>query len=213
MCTGAEAEGIVVRGPAEGSESQERAKLGMWIFLGTEVLFFAGLFLLYAAYRSRYGADFRAAAGHMHVFQGSVNTLVLLTSSATMALGVSALQRGDIRASVRFQLTTVALGCAFLAVKYTEWGSAILDGFYPGSPELEGQAHGVVLFCSLYFIMTGLHAAHVIVGVGLIASTAGLTLNGRLGAENGVLLENTGLFWHLVDAVWIYLWPLFYLIH
>ncbi len=200
------------RHAAERRAAHGRAKLGMWVFLVTEVVFFAGLFLLYAAYRTRYPADFAAAARHLHPAEGAANTLVLLTSSATMALGVSALQRGRVRPCVRFLAATLALGAVFLAVKSGEWSALIDAGFYPGSPDLAGLGHGQVLFCSLYFLMTGLHALHVLAGLALIGTAVALALEGRLGPQRTTLAENAGLFWHLVDGVWIYLWPLLYLV-
>jgi len=193
-------------------ERHARAKFGMWVFLVTEVLFFAGLFLLYAAYRTRYAADFAVAAQHLRPAEGTVNTLILLTSSASIALALSALRLGHQRHSARLQAVTLALGAAFLGVKYWEWSTLIGEGFYPGSVAVAGLPHGQVLFCSLYFMMTGLHALHVMAGLGVIGTPTALTLENRLGPERFTLLENAGLFWHLVDGIWIYLWPLFYLI-
>ncbi len=196
----------------QSRERHARAKFGMWVFLVTEVLFFAGMFLLYAAYRDRYAADFAIAAQRLHPVEGTANTLILLTSSASIALAVSALRMGHVRHSVRLQGVTLVLGAAFLGVKYWEWSGLIAEGFFPGSTAIAALSHGQILFCSLYFMMTGLHALHVMAGLGVIGTATALTLEGRLGPERFTLLENGGLFWHLVDGIWIYLWPLFYLV-
>jgi cytochrome c oxidase subunit 3 len=205
---------VVDAGLAEGrADSYARAKLGMWLFLFSEVLFFAGLFLLYFSYRIEYFQAFhQAASAEMQVLKGTLNTFVLLTSSATMALAVTAMQQGKIRWSVRFQVATLLLGAAFLAIKYLEWKADFVHGFYPGSPGLLDKGHGEILFCSLYFIMTGIHGLHVLVGACAIGTTTARSLNGKITPEDFVGLENTGLFWHLVDVIWIFLWPLLYLI-
>lgn len=199
--------------PDSPAAAYERAKLGMWVFLFSEILFFTGLFLLYVAYRSTYSAAFHhTAAAEMQVFKGTLNTFVLLTSSATMALAITAIQQGKVRWSVRLQLATVGFALAFLVIKYLEWKADFLSGFYPNSPKLLEEGHGAILFCSLYFIMTGIHGLHVVVGMAAILTTAARTLNGRVTPERYVVLENVGLFWHLVDVIWIFLWPLLYLI-
>jgi cytochrome c oxidase subunit 3 len=188
------------------------AKIGMWLFLFTEVLLFGGLFLVYSVYRDAHTTDFHVAAQELSTVIGAINTVILLTSSLTMALSITALQRSNKMRSALLQAATVILGVAFLINKYVEWSEHIHHGFYPGSTELLAKGHGQVLFFGLYYVMTGIHGLHVLIGMGLIASMFVLTLREKISGDDYVKLENTGLFWHLVDIIWIYLFPLFYLI-
>ena len=188
------------------------AKLGMWLFLFTEILLFGGMFLLYAIYRDVHTAEFHEAGTEMNVVIGAVNTIILLTSSLTMALSISAIKKGAKKNSILLQAATVILGIAFLVNKYFEWSDHIHHGFYPNAPELLAMSHGKILFFGLYYVMTGIHALHVIVGIGVIACMVVFTQQGKITSKNPIRLENTGLFWHLVDVIWIYLFPLFYLI-
>ncbi len=188
------------------------AKLGMWLFLFTEVLLFGGMFLIYAEYRQINTADFHAAGREMNVLIGAVNTVILLTSSLTMALAIAAIRKGLTNRSLVLQALTVLLGIAFLVNKYIEWSDHIRKGFYPDSPELLAKSHGEILFFGLYYVMTGIHALHVIIGASAIMFMFVFTLRGRVSGADYVKLENTGLFWHIVDIIWIYLFPLFYLI-
>ena len=170
------------------------------------------MFLLYSIYRATHTADFHEAAKEMSVTIGAVNTIILLTSSLTMALSISALQRAEKIRSLLFQAVTVVLGFAFLVNKYFEWTEHIRHGYYPNSPELLAMSHGKVLYFGLYYVMTGIHGIHVLIGLGVICFTFILTMRGALSSTDFIKLENTGLFWHLVDVIWIYLFPLFYLI-
>jgi cytochrome c oxidase subunit 3 len=188
------------------------AKLGMWLFLFTEILLFGGMFLLYSVYRTVHSADFHDAAKEMSVTIGAINTIILLTSSLTMALSISALQRGEKFRSLLFQAMTVVFGCAFLVNKYFEWTEHIGRGYYPNSPELLAMGHGKTLYFGLYYVMTGIHGLHVLIGMSVICVTFVLTARNSLSSTDYIKLENTGLFWHLVDVIWIYLFPLFYLI-
>lgn len=190
----------------------EGAKMGMWVFLFTEMLLFGGLFLLYSVYRSKYSAEFHASAAELDIVLGTVNTLILLTSSLTMVLSLSALRKGQQGLSSLFQGMTVLLGMIFLVNKYFEWSGHIHQGIYPDSPVLLAMKRGDIIFFSLYFVMTGIHGLHVLIGAGVIAGMAVFTLQRRLGPDNFVMLENAGLYWHFVDIIWIYLFPLFYLI-
>lgn len=188
------------------------SKLGMWLFLFTEILLFGGLFLLYAVYRSMYSTEFHQAAQDLSTTLGAINTLILLTSSLTMALSIAALRRGKRNASVAYQAITVLFGLAFLVNKYFEWSGHIHEGIFPDSPVLLSRSHGEILFYGLYYVMTGLHGIHVVIGMIVIAIMTVFTLRGAVSAENFNKLENAGLYWHLVDVIWIYLFPLFYLI-
>lgn len=188
------------------------SKLGMWLFLFTEILLFGGLFLLYAVYRSLHALEFHTAGKELSVTIGTVNTAILLTSSLTMAVSISYVQKGRKRAAVAFVAVTVLLGALFLLNKYFEWGGHIHHGLYPGSAALLSRSSGEVLFYGLYYVMTGLHGLHVLGGITVLAIMAGLIAKARINAEDYILLENAGLYWHLVDVIWIYLFPLFYLI-
>jgi len=188
------------------------SKLGMWLFLFTEILLFGGLFLLYSVYRSLYSQEFHHAALDLSTTLGAINTFILLTSSLTMALSLAALRQGKRNASVACQAITIVLGLAFLVNKYFEWSGHIHEGIFPDSPALLSRSHGEILFYGLYYVMTGLHGIHVIIGMIVIAIMASLTIRGTVSSEHFNKLENTGLYWHLVDVIWIYLFPLFYLI-
>jgi len=188
------------------------AKLGMWLFLFTEILLFGGMFLLYSIYRTTYTADFHDAAKEMSVTIGAINTVILLTSSLTMVLSIAAIKQGAKARSLVLQAATVILGGVFLLNKYFEWTEHIRHGYYPDSPELLAMGHGKVLYFGLYYVMTGIHGIHVLIGAGIICFTFILTMRGVVTDKDYIKLENTGLFWHLVDVIWIYLFPLFYLI-
>ena len=242
------------------------SKLGMWLFLFTELLLFGGLFLLYAVYRHMHPAEFHSAAAELDTTIGTINTLVLLTSSLTMALSITALQKGNKSLSIGFLLITVVCGVIFMVNKYMEWTTKFHHGIYPNSPALLEHPHGEVLFYGLYFTMTGLHGLHVVIGIVVLTIMifsvarkpmrvhrflplgadawrgARLSLRKDTGemmwesapfegpvnevnitvqyectpdtvspADYGTL-ENCGLYWHLVDLIWIFLFPLFYLI-
>jgi len=187
-------------------------KMGMWFFLFTEILFFGGMFLLYAIYRYKYPQDFHNAAAAESIVLGTVNTFILLTSSLCIALSISAIRRGERFFSSWLQLVTVAMGMAFLVIKYFEWMAKINIGLYPDSPVLLKLQEGEILFFGLYYVMTGLHGLHVLVGCVVISFMIYFTMTGTIVRGNFARLENTGLYWHFVDIVWIYLYPLFYLI-
>lgn len=245
----------------------EGTKIGMWLFLFTEVLLFGGLFIAYAVYRSIYSEAFHAAAANLNVVLGTVNTIFLLTSSLTVVLGIVALQKGKQKLAVRMIGATVIFALGFMVNKYFEWSAKIHHGLYPGSPELLSHEKGEVVFYNLYYTMTGLHGLHVIIGLIVfffvlyfikrrpvvseempfdvlkdIRGGARLAVISEKGDELGtvaelddkvelvdvrltyepavekmdprnvVKLEMAGLYWHLVDVIWIFLFPLFYLI-
>jgi len=187
-------------------------KIGMWLFLFSEILFFGGMFLLYAIYRYKYSLDFHNAAAAENIVLGTVNTAILLTSSLCIALSISAIRRGERFFSSWLQLVTVVMGLAFLVIKYFEWMAKITVGIYPNSPILLKLQEGEILFFGLYYVMTGLHGLHVLVGCVVISFMLYFTLTRTIERNNFARLENTGLYWHFVDIVWIYLYPLFYLI-
>jgi len=188
------------------------AKMGMWIFLLTEVLLFGGMFLLYSVYRYRFFQDFHAAASELNKVLGTLNTLVLLTSSLTIALAITAIRKNQKKLSIVLQGATVFFGLVFLVNKYFEWSEKFHHELYVGSPKLTELGHGQTLFYSLYYVMTGLHGVHVLIGVIVISFILVFTVRGTVHQTDFVKLENTGLYWHLVDIIWIYLFPLFYLV-
>ncbi len=197
---------------AEHHRDYTGAKMGMWLFLFTEMLLFGGMFILYAVYRFEYPVEFHTAAKELDTTLGAVNTLILLTSSLTMALSLVALQKGNKRLSLVLQAITMLLGAAFLGNKYIEWGAKIHHGIYPNAEYLLSLGKGQILFYGLYFIMTGLHGVHVLIGIGVFSFIFYFTISGAVASDNTVKLENAGLYWHLVDIIWVYLFPLFYLI-
>jgi cytochrome c oxidase subunit III len=188
------------------------ARVGMWLFLLSEVLLFGGLFILYSAYRFQNTADFHRASGELDVIFGTLNTLILLTSSLTVAVSIAAVRKGQKRLSAYLLTATLFLGLLFLLDKGIEWGTKIEHGIYPDSPALLARTHGEILFFGLYYVMTGLHGLHVLVGVGLLSVMLVLVLKGKIHSGRYAFLENSGLYWHLVDIIWIFLYPLFYLI-
>jgi cytochrome c oxidase subunit III len=188
------------------------SKLGMWIFIFTELLLFGGLFLVYAVFRAKHEADFHIASYQLNVVIGVINTIVLLISSMTVAMSITALQKGSKKLALRLLALTILLAFVFLVNKYFEWGGKIHHQLYPGSDLVMGLMHGQVLFFSLYYFMTGLHAFHIIVGMVILIVVYFKIKNNKITSDNFVLLENSGLYWHLVDLIWIFLFPLLYLI-
>ncbi|HEX5133555.1 MAG TPA: cytochrome c oxidase subunit 3 [Candidatus Krumholzibacteria bacterium] len=243
------------------------SKFAIWLFLITEVILFGGMFVLYSVYRSEYATDFHHAAEELNTLLGTINTLILLTSSLTMALAIAATHHGNRKLSLTMLAVTVLCGVAFLVIKYFEWGAKIHHGIYPGSEFLLAHPKGEILFFGLYFTMAGVHGIHVLVGVvlltvmflrvanqpnGKVSFVAGHGLGQAEGGRIAIvdkdgktlwtgeeidtsiqridistrywpvkerfrvidfnLLENSGLYWHIVDIVWIFLFPLFYLI-
>jgi cytochrome c oxidase subunit III len=206
---------------------KDSSLLGMWVFIAQEILFFGGMLTCYAVYRNIYYDAFAAGSHHLDVTLGTVNTAVLICSSLTMALGVHASALGKRKATVLFLLLTIVLGSVFLGIKVKEYKDKFEHHLVPGptySPESLRDAHGQPLvegsdiarhseiFFSLYFSLTGLHALHMIIGIPIIAFMAWRAWQGRFGPLYYTPVEITGLYWHFVDIVWIFLFPLLYLI-
>jgi len=188
------------------------AKMGMWLFLFTEVLLFGGMFLVYAVYRYQYPDQFHFAAMELNTTMGTLNTIILLTSSLTVALSIAALQRENKFLSLILLYVTLLFALMFMVIKYFEWTTKISHGISPGSPELLSKPNGQILFFGLYYIMTGLHGLHVLIGMVVITFMIVFITRDKVTPDNYVKLENSGLYWHLVDLIWIFLFPLFYLI-
>jgi len=198
--------------PLEEHYDPTGSRLGMWLFLFTEILLFGGLFLLYSVYRAAHAEEFHVAAGKLSLFFGTLNTVILITSSFTVASSISAIRLGNARLSSILLLVTILFGMVFLFDKYLEWGSEIHHGIFPGSPELLERPSGEVLFFGLYYAMTGLHGLHVFAGVSILSYVLYLVLTDRVDKSRYAWIENSGLYWHLVDIIWIFLFPLLYLI-
>jgi cytochrome c oxidase subunit 3 len=196
----------------ETHQDNTGSKIGMWLFLLSEIILFGGLFLLYSSYRYKNPFDFHLAAWELNRVLGTINTLILITSSLTIALSILFVQKGDRKLSMILLSATIFLGLLFLGIKYVEWTAKIEHGLYPNSPRLLGRSKGEVLFFGLYYSMTGLHGLHVLVGIFVLSVMLVLMMRGKINENRSVPLENTGLYWHLVDIIWIFLFPLFYLI-
>lgn len=194
-------------------KDHEGAKIGMWLFIFTELLLFGGLFIIYAVFRYRNPEAFRLSGEELDVTMGIINTVILLISSMTMAMAVSAIQKRQKGLTLALIGITMLIAVVFMVNKYFEWGAKIDYGFYPGSEKLLELGHGTTLFFGLYYMMTGLHALHIIIGVVFMALVMFQVKREKLNADNFATVENCGLYWHLVDLIWIFLFPLFYLIH
>jgi cytochrome c oxidase subunit III len=190
------------------------AKQGMWCFLVTEVLMFGGLFVAYTIFRGMYPDMFHEAHHELDWRLGALNTIVLITSSLTMVLGVSATQRGEKSRAFKYLLFTLLLAGCFLVVKYFEYSAKFHHGLLPGGFfHNEHLTHPKApLFFSLYFVMTGIHGLHVVIGMGLIAWLMKRTQANEFGPGYYTPVELVGFYWHFVDLVWIYLFPLMYLV-
>jgi cytochrome c oxidase subunit 3 len=196
------------------AQQYEASRLGMWAFLLTEVMFFGGLFVGYTVYRTAYLAGFMAGSAHLDVLLGTVNTVVLIGSSLTMALAVHAAQEGQRQLLGRFLLLTMLLGLVFLGIKGYEYWHKYHESLVPG---LRFSATGphveqVQLFLMFYFVMTGLHALHMVIGLGLLLFLVMCAQRGRFSSVYHTPVEMIGLYWHFVDIVWIFLYPLLYLL-
>jgi cytochrome c oxidase subunit III len=200
----------------EDMEQQfEASTLGMWIFLATEVMFFGGLFAGYVVYRTKYPAAWVEASHQLDILLGAVNTAVLIGSSLTMAMGVWAAQQGKRRMLIWFLVLTILLGSAFLGIKAVEYTGKFHQGLVPGkffSFEAVAPTANVELFFSFYFVMTGMHALHMVIGIAMLAVFVWMAARGRFTKEYFTPVEVGGLYWHFVDIVWIFLFPLLYLI-
>ena len=195
-------------------QQHEAAMLGMWLFLGTELLFFGGLFTAYMLYRVWYPGTFGAASRTLDITLGTVNTMVLITSSLTMALAVHAAATDERRKLMAFLAATMVLGAVFLGIKGLEYYHKFVEHHIPGFGfQFEGPApERANLFFSLYFAMTGLHALHMIIGLGIMTVMLIMAWRGRFSARWHTPIEISGLYWHFVDIVWIFLFPLLYLV-
>ncbi len=217
-------------------QQREASTLGMWVFLVTEIMFFGGMFLAYTLYRSKFPEAFASASNHLDITLGALNTGVLILSSFTMALAVYGTQVGKRKLQIFCLSLTILLGLSFLGIKAVEYQEKYADNLIPGSlipgrpfhPEVQtpdtpfdkhklhllpgAKVENVEMFYWIYFAMTGMHAVHMIIGVGLLSVLLYFSIKGRYDPEYHSPIEVTGLYWHFVDIVWIYLFPLLYLL-
>jgi cytochrome c oxidase subunit 3 len=206
-------------------QQREAGTLGMWVFLVTEIMFFGGMFFAYTLYRSQYPQAFASASNHLSLPLGAINTGVLILSSFTMALGVYSAQIGKRRNLVVSLVLTILLGLTFLGIKAVEYHEKYVDHLIPGklfprNPFDPSKVHllpgaspkNVEMFYWIYFAMTGMHAIHMIIGVGLLSVILYFAIKGRYGPEYHNPVEISGLYWHFVDIIWIFLFPLLYLL-
>lgn len=187
-------------------------KMGMWLFLFTELLLFGGMFLAYAFYKFEYYNQFKVAALELNTGIGTLNTVILLTSSLTVAIAILAIQKGNRFLSILNLILTLVFAGAFMVNKAYEWGAKFSHDLYPGSETFLNLQNGEKMFFGLYFVMTGLHGLHVIIGMIVLTWMLIAIMRNKITSDNYVYLENSGLYWHLVDLIWIFLFPLFYLI-
>ncbi len=199
---------------AEPEQQEDSAKLGMWIFLLTEILLFGGLFCAYAIFRAWYPDMFHQAHKHLDVLLGTINTIVLISSSVTVALSIHAMQHNRRKQTIILLAATLAFAATFMVIKYFEYSHKFHLGMLPGKYYTYTGIEGTNphLFFTIYFVMTGLHGLHVLAGMGVITWMLLRTIKGDFSSEYYTPLEVTGLYWHLVDMIWIYLFPLLYLV-
>jgi cytochrome c oxidase subunit III len=208
---------------ADEQQQRNAASLGMWWFLGTEIMFFGGMFCGYLVYRRIYFPEFAAASRSLNLWIGTVNTAVLICSSLTVAQAVRAAQLGKRKLQVQLLLATIFFGLVFLGVKGYEWKEKYEEHHIPtfhfnaqdlvrDNPSLHLDPQRTKIFFSLYFALTGMHALHMVVGVGIFSVITFMAWKGKFTPEYHTPLEIAGLYWHFVDIVWIYLFPLLYLI-
>ncbi len=187
-------------------------KLGMWLFLYTEIILFGGLFVLYAVYFVTYTEDFIAGARELDRVFGVVNTVILLVSSFCVAAAVTAVQQSHKGVALAGLGGALFCGAVFLVNKYIEWGDKFEHGIYPGSDRLVDGPAGQNLFFGLYYVVTGLHGLHIIIGMTLLSVSLVLVSRRKITGQNNAFLDNSGLYWHMVDLIWIFIFPLFYLV-
>ena len=206
-------------------QQKESSTLGMWLFLAQEVMFFGGMFCAYVIYRVLHGAAFAEGSEHLNIWIGGLNTTILLTSSFSMAMGVYFAQTGQNRKLFWAIVCTQVFGLAFLCIKfYFEYMPKFADGVVPGASWMPVGHHygdmaafpdqaGLQMYFVLYFIMTSMHALHMIIGMGIMLVLMWLAHKNYFGPRRYMAVENFGLYWHFVDIVWVFLFPMFYIIH
>ena len=210
----AEPASILVREQFNNPQQQrETATLGMWVFIITEMMLFGGLFTAYTVYRLNYYQGFTEASGEMKFWMGAVNTAVLICSSFTMAMAVHSAETGKKRRLVLFLVSTIAIGLVFLAIKFTEYYLHYQEHKVPGLWFEASGPHAAPeqMFFVFYFIMTGLHATHMIIGIGILSVMILRSAFGSISENYHTPIDITGLYWHFVDVIWVFLFAIFYI--
>jgi cytochrome c oxidase subunit 3 len=197
---------------ADASQRDVANHLGMWVLIATEILFFGGLFLAYFIYRISYPAAFSAGSHRLDFWSGTVNTGVLLSSSLLMALGDAMIKKGRRRALQRCLAGVASFGVLFLAIKFSEYHQMYREHLIPGIRYQSAGPPQIQLFLLLYFAMTALHAVHMLIGIGVLVWLMRSNRRGRFSSAQHAPVEMVGLYWHFVDCVWVFLYPLLYLI-
>lgn len=187
-------------------------RLGMWLFLYSEIILFGGLFVLYAAYFHKFPDDFVEGGKQLNRVIGAVNTIILLVSSFTVAASITAVRQKSRKLALGLIGFSLICGVIFLVNKYFEWGAKFHHDIYPNSETLVNGPPGQNIFFGLYYVITGLHGLHVIIGMTLLAISYVLVAKKTVNENRFAMLENSGLYWHLVDLIWIFVFPLFYLV-
>ncbi|MAF90801.1 MAG: cytochrome C oxidase subunit III [Bdellovibrionaceae bacterium] len=191
----------------------ESSKQGIWLFMCTEVLMFGAILVAFFYYQAMYPESWKEGAELLDWTKGAANTIVLLTSSLTMALAIYFIRVGKRQAAIMNLVITLICGCIFMGIKYMEYSHKFHMGIFPGKFfEYSAQTADLNLYVSFYFLLTGLHGIHVLLGMGLITWILIRIMRGHYGPEHWTGVEGVGIFWHLVDLVWIYLFPILYLI-
>ena len=199
---------------ASANHQYSAAKQGIWLFMATEIMMFGGLFVAYIIFRNLYPEMYHEGASHLNWKMGATNTIVLITSSLSMALSIHYLQTGKKNAAAMNLAVTIVCACIFMVIKYFEYMEKIHHGLLPGNffHYAEAESPNLAIFFGLYFMMTGLHGIHVMAGIFLISWLLFRTLRGDFSQTYYTPVEGVGIFWHIVDLIWIFLFPLFYLI-
>ena len=210
----AEGPGAVAHQFDDFAQQHEASTLGMWAFLITEIMFFGGMFLGYVIYRASYPEAFADASNHMDIILGTINTAVLIASSLTVVLSVYAAHESKQKALLVFLALTILLGLVFLGIKFTEYAHKFEEHLFPGlNFQYQGENPGhAAIFFSFYFAMTGIHALHMVIGIGIFLVLMVSAWRGRYSKHYFTPVEMAGLYWHFVDIIWIFLFPLFYLL-
>lgn len=210
----AEGPGAVAHQFDDFAQQHEASTLGMWAFLITEIMFFGGMFLGYVIYRASYPEAFADASNHMDIILGTINTAVLIASSLTVVLSVHAAHESKQKALLVFLALTILLGLVFLGIKFTEYAHKFEEHLFPGlNFQYQGENPGhAAIFFSFYFAMTGIHALHMVIGIGIFLVLMVSAWRGRYSKHYFTPVEMAGLYWHFVDIIWIFLFPLFYLL-
>jgi cytochrome c oxidase subunit 3 len=198
----------------DADQQRDAATMGMWIFLATEVMFFGGMFTGYIVYRTEYSSAFGEASRHLDIVLGGMNTGVLLLSSLTMAMAVHSARDAKKWRLIGYLAATATLGLVFLGIKFWEYAEKFREHLVPGPDFAISGPDGrhAELFFSFYFAMTGFHALHMLIGIGLLVILMGMALAERFSSEYFMPVENVGLYWHFVDIVWVFLFPILYLV-